>query len=155
MMNADNPITEGPVGRTLVNLTASMILDMLDMLAFNLVDTYFIGQLGTAQLAAISFTFPVIILVSSFAQGIGIGVVSLVSSAIGEGQFGRTARETTDIMLLAGYGPAAVAAYGIAARIEMLGTSTVNALSSVIGPFNGQNLGARKFGRISEGLRLS
>ncbi len=91
----------GPVRKTLIDLTLPMILGVLAMIAFNLVDTYFIGRLGTRQLAAISFTFPVILLVASVAQGIGIGLVSLVSNSIGRNDHLRAARETTDGLALA------------------------------------------------------
>ena len=40
-------------------MTGPMILGIIAILAFNLVDTFFIGMLGTEALAAISFTFPV------------------------------------------------------------------------------------------------
>ncbi|MGD1912764.1 MAG: hypothetical protein ACFB2X_18525 [Rivularia sp. (in: cyanobacteria)] len=53
-------LTEGNVGSTLVKLTIPMIWGVFAIIAFNLVDTYFVGQLGTAPLAAMRFTFPVV-----------------------------------------------------------------------------------------------
>ncbi len=93
-------LTQGPVGRTLVQLTLPMIVGILSFIAFNLVDTYFVGQLGSAQLAALGFTFPVILFVASLAMGIGIGVVALVSNSIGQSNWERAARETTDSLIL-------------------------------------------------------
>lgn len=46
-------------------MTGPMILGIIAILAFNLVDTFFIGMLGTQALAAISFTFPVTFVVTS------------------------------------------------------------------------------------------
>lgn len=53
------------------------------------------------------------------------------------------------------YGAAAVAAFGIASRIDMTALVVFMALASVVGPFIGQNLGAGQFERIRLSLRLS
>jgi len=94
-------LIEGAVGRTLIDLTIPMIFGMLGMVAFNLVDTYFVGQLGTVELAAMSFTFPVVMIVSSLAFGIGTGGSAVISRAIGEGDHHKVRRLTTDLLLLA------------------------------------------------------
>jgi putative MATE family efflux protein len=52
---------------------------MMGMVIFNLTDTFFLGRLGVKPLAAISFTFPVIMFLNGIGQGIGIGTSSLVS----------------------------------------------------------------------------
>ena len=57
--------------------------------------------------------------------------------------------------LLAVHGHAVVAAFGIATRIESLAIMVLMALSSSIGPFVGQNYGARKTERIRKALSLS
>lgn len=93
-------LTEGSVARTLVNLTGPMVAGMLGMTAFNLIDTYFIGQLGTRELAAMSFTFPVVMIIGSIAQGLGMGTSAVISRAIGEGNQQRVRRLTTDGLLL-------------------------------------------------------
>ncbi len=100
MSQGRESIVQGPVGQTLFDLTLPMIAGILGLIAFNLVDTYFIGQLGKDQLAAVSFTFPVVLTVASLAMGIGIGVMSLVSKSIGEENYPKAARETTDSMML-------------------------------------------------------
>lgn len=51
----------------------------------NLVDTWYVAQLGTAPLAAMGFTIPVVSILLSLAFGIGIGSSSLISRAIGAG----------------------------------------------------------------------
>lgn len=106
-------LVEGPVGKTLINLTIPMILGIMGMVAFNLVDTYFIGQLGIIELAAISFTFPVVMIVSSLAFGIGMGGSAVISRAIGEGDQDRVRRLTTDLLLLAFITVAIVAILGL------------------------------------------
>lgn len=94
-------LIEGPVGKTLVNLTIPMFFAMIGMVAFNLVDTYFVGKLGTNELAALSFTFPVVLVINSIALGIGMGASAVISRAIGEGDHHRVQRLTTDGLTLA------------------------------------------------------
>ena len=53
------------------------------------------------------------------------------------------------------YGPAAVAAFGVSARIEFFAVSVVYALASVMGPFVGQNWGAGKHERVRHGVKKS
>jgi putative MATE family efflux protein len=94
-------LINGPVGKTLIRLTGPMIVGIVAMMAFNLVDTYFVGHLGTDELAAMSFTFPVIMIIASVALGLGIGASAVISRAIGEGDQNQVKRLTTDSLLLA------------------------------------------------------
>jgi len=94
-------LTEGPVGRRLVYLTGPMIMGIFAMVVFNLADTYFVAQLGTIPLAAMSFTFPVVMVIHSVALGLGIGTSSVVARAIGEGDSRKVRRLATHSLLLA------------------------------------------------------
>jgi putative MATE family efflux protein len=94
-------LIEGPIGKILFKLTVPMIFGILGMVAFNLVDTFFVGQLGAIELAALSFTFPVVLVVSSLAMGLGMGVAAVVSRAIGEGDSRKVRELTTDSLILA------------------------------------------------------
>ena len=82
MRKINRNLTEGHTGRHLVGLTWPMLMGLMGMVVFHLADTYFIGRLGVQQLAAIGFSFPVIMLVNSLAHGVGIGTSSLVSRNI-------------------------------------------------------------------------
>ena len=62
-----------------------MVLGLLAVLSVGLVDTYFIGKLGSDQLAALSFAFPVTVAVTGLCIGAGVGTASVVSRRIGEG----------------------------------------------------------------------
>ena len=59
-----------------------MMIGIMSMVAFNLIDTYFVGKLGSLQLAALSFTFPVILVIFSVVQGLGIGATALISKSM-------------------------------------------------------------------------
>ncbi len=94
-------LTEGNVGSSLVKLTIPMIWGVFAIIAFNLVDTYFVGQLGTKPLAAMSFTFPVVMTLGSLSMGLGVGASSVISRAIGEGDRQRVKKFTTNSLTLA------------------------------------------------------
>ena len=57
--------------------------------------------------------------------------------------------------MVARFGPEAVAGFGVASRVESLVLVIFYALSSIIGPFAGQNLAAGKEGRIQTSLQLT
>jgi putative MATE family efflux protein len=78
-------ITTEREGRVLWQLTAPMLIGILGMIIFNLMDTFYVSRLGTIELAAISFTFPVVMVISSIAHGLGVGITVTVSKASGEG----------------------------------------------------------------------
>ena len=97
-----NPLlTEGPIGKMLFRLTIPMLFGIIGTIAFNLIDAYFIGQLGTRELAAISFTFPVIFILGGISFGLGVGASAVISKAIGEKDQQKIARLTTDSLVLA------------------------------------------------------
>ena len=100
-VNIEAVLTRGPVGGQLLALAIPMTWGMFAIVAFNLADTYFVGQLGTLPLAAISFTFPVVMTVGSIAIGLGVGAASVISRAIGSGDKRMVQRLTTDSLTLA------------------------------------------------------
>jgi len=78
-----NEILRAPVGEVLYKLTLPMVIGIVAVFFFNLVDTYFIGLLGTQSLAAVSFTMPVAMVVMNLAIGLGIAASALVATSIG------------------------------------------------------------------------
>ena len=99
-MQQEARLTKGPVGGTLLRLTMPMIVAMGAMMGFNIVDTFFIGQLGTEQLAAMGFTIAVVMAVNSINMGIGVGTTAVVSRVIGQGNQDEARRLTMDAVLL-------------------------------------------------------
>ncbi len=66
-------------------MTVPVLFGMITLMSFNLVDTFFISMLGTAELAAVSFTFPVTFTVISLAIGLSIGTSAVIARALGSG----------------------------------------------------------------------
>lgn len=93
-------LIDGPVHSLLIKMTIPMIFGMLSVIGFNLVDTYFVSHLGTTELAAMSFTFPVVMVIASISLGLGVGASASISRAIGEGDHDRVKRLTTDSLFL-------------------------------------------------------
>lgn len=119
-----NNITHGDINKTLKCLTTPMIFGVLGMVAFNLADTYFVGKLGTAQMAAISFTFPVVLLLNSLNLGIGIGTSSVISRAVGEKDREKVTRLSTDSLSLG---------FVVALIISIIGLLTIEPLFAMLG----------------------
>lgn len=76
-------IVASPVTRVLYQLTLPMVVGIIAVFFFNLVDTYFISLLGTQNLAAVSFTMPVAMVVMNLAIGLGIASSALIARAVG------------------------------------------------------------------------
>ncbi len=100
--SASATLTSGPIGSTLVRLSAPMLVGILAMMAFNVVDTFFVGRLGTLPLAAMTLTFPVVMVVGTFTLGLGVGAMAVISQGIGAGDRTRIRRYSTDALTLAG-----------------------------------------------------
>lgn len=117
-------LTDGPVAGHLTRLGAPMILGIVGVMSVSLVDTCYLGQLGTEPLAAISFTFPVVLTISSLAIGLSAGTSSVVARSIGEGDAPGTRRSATDGMLLA---------FGFVTVASIAGWLLVRPLFSLLG----------------------
>ena len=93
-------LTEGSVSRHLFDLTLPMIWGLLAIMAFNATDTWFVAQLGTRELAAMSFTFPVVMVLISLGIGLMAGTSSVLARVIGQRDHDRIRRITTDALVL-------------------------------------------------------
>lgn len=78
-------MTQGDIRQILTGMTVPVLFGMITLMSFNLVDTFFISMLGTHELAAVSFTFPVTFTVISLAIGLGIGTSAVIAKAHGSG----------------------------------------------------------------------
>jgi len=61
--------------------------------AYNLADTWFVSRLGTDALAAISFTFPVVMMIGFIMRGLSTGAMTVVAHALGSGKQRTAARK--------------------------------------------------------------
>ncbi len=106
-LSTDSPQS---LGRTLWRQTWPMAIGVLSLLGFQLVDSAFIARLGTAPLAAQSFTFPLSFLIIGVQVGMGIAIAALISRALGAGEEQRARRLGSLVLLL---GAAAIAVLAV------------------------------------------
>ena len=78
-----NDLTQGPVARTLFLLSAPMMMGVSSSILVQMFEVYFIGQVGTKEIAALTFTFPLTMGLSSIALGISIGTSSVIARVVG------------------------------------------------------------------------
>lgn len=93
-------MTEGRVSAQLRALALPMVWGLLATMSFNVVDTFFVAQLGNTHLAAMSFTFPVVMVLTSIGIGLGAGTSSTVARSVGAGAADDARRLATDAVTL-------------------------------------------------------
>jgi putative MATE family efflux protein len=80
-------LLEAPIASTLLRLAMPNVLIMLAQAATGLVETYFIGKLGTDALAGMALVFPVVMLMQMMSAGaMGGGIASSIARALGGGR---------------------------------------------------------------------
>lgn len=73
-----------PVNRALLSMSTPISLGMLSTFLFQVIDTYFVGQLGPAELAALSFATTAFYLLVGIFIGLSAGVSAVIGKSIGE-----------------------------------------------------------------------
>ncbi|WP_370189880.1 MATE family efflux transporter [Qipengyuania sp.] len=91
-MSETAKLTRGSIRGHLVGQTLPMIFGVAAIMSVGLIDAYFIGRLGAQELAAVSFIFPITIALSSLGVGVMVGINSVISRALGEGDVARAER---------------------------------------------------------------
>lgn len=77
-------LLQAPIVPTLLRLGAPNVLVMLAQAAVGLIETYFVGQLGTDALAGMALVFPVVMLMQMTSAGaMGGGIASAIARALG------------------------------------------------------------------------
>ncbi len=117
-------LTEGPVGRHLLDMALPVLLGITTMMGQAFVDAWFLGRVGDRALAAHAFSFPILMIVTSVAIGLGAGTSSVVARAIGAHDLRRARRLATDSLFLS---------FLITAGFCILGVLTINPLFRLLG----------------------
>ena len=117
-------LTHGPVGRHLVDMAVPMLLGITTMMGQSFIDAWFLGRVGDRALAAYSFGFPILMIVTSIAIGLGAGTSSVVARAIGAENHRRAKRLVTDSLILS---------FLITAAVSVVGILTIEPLFRLLG----------------------
>lgn len=100
----------------MAGISANIMVGMLEI--------GFIGQLSTKHLAAITFTFPVVMILSSIALGIGIGTSSVIARSVGAGSSEEVKRLGAHAMLLV---------FGAMSVLSLIGYLTIDPVFTFLG----------------------
>lgn len=124
MEKKNGKLTEGSVGRHLLDMALPVLLGITTMMGQSFIDAYFLGMVGDRALAAFAFGFPILMIVTSVAIGLGAGTSSVVARALGSGDERRARRLATDSLILS---------FLITVVICVIGVLTINPLFRLLG----------------------
>lgn len=92
-------ILTGNMKRVIITLALPVMLNNFIQTIYNLTDTFFVSKLGTTQIAAIQFVWPVIFFMMAIGAGIAIAATSLISQYIGADEKEMAKRISGQILL--------------------------------------------------------
>jgi putative MATE family efflux protein len=80
-------LLEAPIEATLVRLAAPNVMVMLAQASVGLIESYFVGWLGTEALAGVALVFPLVMLMQMMSAGaMGGGISAAIARALGGGR---------------------------------------------------------------------
>ena len=119
-------LTSGGIGRPLFYLALPIVITNLFQTAYNLADTFWLGQYNTNALAAISFAFPMVFLVISLAIGLSVAGSVLVAQYVGAGKERRAeyaASQTIAFSILVSLVLGVVGYFSVDVLVDLLGAN--------------------------------
>ncbi len=84
MTMQQNNLTEGSIKKALRQIAIPASIGFLFNTLFNVVDTYFAGQLSVSALAGLTISFPIFLITIALASGVGTGSTALAAIALGK-----------------------------------------------------------------------
>lgn len=118
-------ILDGPIVKTLFALGWPIMLTHFFQIAYNLTDTFWLGRLGTSEVAAPTLAWPMVFLLISLAGGLAVAGVALVSQYAG-------AKNEIEVRKSAGQVMALLSIVGVV--ISIIGVLASDALLQFLGP---------------------
>jgi putative MATE family efflux protein len=118
-------LTEGDILKPLLYLSLPIVITNLLQTAYNLADTFWLGQYSTDALAAISFAFPMVFLLISLGLGLSVAGSVLVAQHTGAGEHEKAEYAASQTVTFAFLGSAILGLVGFAVVgpfLELLGT---------------------------------
>jgi putative MATE family efflux protein len=111
-------LTQGPVTANIAAMAIPIMVGMLLQTLYYIVDLYFVSRLGDAAIAGVSGAGNLMFLIFALTQTLGVGVVALISQAVGRkdqpeanlvfNQSLALAGTCTAVTLIAGYAGSAI-----------------------------------------------
>ncbi|MDO4546333.1 MAG: MATE family efflux transporter, partial [Bacillota bacterium] len=72
-----------PIGKLIINMSWPAVLSMMIQAFYNIVDSFFVSLISEQALAAVTYIFPIQMLIISVGVGTGVGINSLISRRLG------------------------------------------------------------------------
>ena len=88
IMNYKNNLTEGPILQSLIRISLPIIFANFLHTSYQLIDTFWVGRLGSAAIAAVSLSFPITFLIISLGSGLTMAGTILVAQYKGKNETG-------------------------------------------------------------------
>jgi len=114
------------IGRLLFQFSFPAIVGMVVMATYNIVDTIFVGMLGSEAIAALSIAFPLQMILGAVGIGTGVGAASLISRSLGAGdeeEASRAAGQVIGLALVFGLVTALLGAIFLRPVLSFVGTT--------------------------------
>lgn len=92
---------EENITKLIIRFSLPATIGMLVMATYNIVDTIFVGRLGSEAIAALSVAFPLQMLLGAIGIGSGIGTASLISRSLGAGNKEEAQNALGQVLILA------------------------------------------------------
>ncbi len=94
-------MTQTPVPSLILRLSCSTIVSMLAGTTYNIVDMYFVSNLGNSAIAAVGILFSVLAMIQAVGYTFGMGAGSRISRFLGEQKEKEAGRDASAAVLMA------------------------------------------------------
>jgi len=101
------------INRLLLRFSLPATFAMIVTNSYNIIDTIFLGRLGSEAIAALSVSFPIQVIIAALANSTGIGAASLISRSLGAKRYEDASIAAGQIFFLALFLGLAVTILGI------------------------------------------
>ena len=91
---------EESIPRLLWRFSLPATIALVVMASYNIVDTMFVGRIGSDAIAALSVCFPIQMIILAFGTGTGVGAASLIARSLGAGNKSKTSDIAGQVFLL-------------------------------------------------------
>ena len=96
----ENKMGTMPVGKLLLSMALPLAISMLVQAFYNIVDSIYVSRISESAVTALSLAFPIQNLQIGFATGVAVGMNSLLSKSLGEGNRDRANRAAGNGIIL-------------------------------------------------------
>jgi len=101
-MKREDFLRNGELSKVFLKLSIPAIVAMLISAVYNVVDTIFVGMLNNTQaIAAVSISFPFVLILVAFGQMIGVGASSFISRLLGAKKYEKANLVASEAFLMA------------------------------------------------------